>query len=601
MLNKFIFLLVIIFFYSSLFSQEKVYNLDEIVVTAGRTSSKLSETTRNIQIIKPEDIVAAPVNSIQDLLQYVTGVDIKQRGTEGVQADISIRGGTFEQTLIMIDGIKLTDPQTAHHNLNLPILLDQVERIEIVKGDGSSAFGPNAIGGVINIITKKGNEKSAAVQLTGGGHGFYDAALSGSYGIGSMSNHFSLSKKGSDGYRHNTDFEAINFSYKTSLLFQQNILNFFAGYNDKKFGANRFYFDGPNQWEHTRTKFVNLSCDFEFISVTFSPKVSWRQNDDEYLPDYTKPSRNVHKTDVYSTELQAAFQSGFGTTAFGAEFSRDVVASSNLGDHSRERSGIFAEQKTAYKNLNTALGFFAYNYANIGWKFWPGVSFGYTFSPVVRIYGSYGKAFRVPSYTELYYKGTRKGNASLQHEESVNYETGMFFAKGKFTSSFSLFRRNGKNSIDWGRAVTDSVWHSYNILNTVTSGFETNLELNSEDISAGLVKSITIGYTYLNIHGSVSREKFQSLYVLDHLRHQLIVGITNALFFDIIQSWMLRYENRITDDKNFLVDTQMKKSFVNIDVFVKATNLFNKSYKDFNGVFLPGRWLFAGVKARMQY
>ncbi|MFA6979270.1 MAG: TonB-dependent receptor [Ignavibacteriaceae bacterium] len=593
--------ILIFIFTTEFFSQERVYNLDEIVVTAGRTASKLSETTRNIQIIRPEDITAASVNSVQDLLQYVAGVDIKQRGVEGVQADVSIRGGTFEQTLIMIDGIKISDPQTAHHNLNLPISLDQVERIEIVKGGGSSTFGPNAFGGVINIITKKGNEKSAAVQLTGGGHGFYDAALSGSYGIGSMSNHFSLSKKGSDGYRHNTDFEAINFSYKTSLLFQQNVLNFFAGYNDKKFGANGFYFDGPNQWEHTRAKFGNLSGEFKFNSVTLSPKVGWRQNDDEYLPDYTKLSRNVHKTDVYSTELQAAFQSEFGSTAFGAEYSRDVVASSNLGDHSRERSGIFAEQKTTYQNLNVTLGFFSYKYANIGWKFWPGVSFGYTFSPAVRIYGSYGKAFRIPSYTELYYKGTRKGNASLQHEESVNYETGMFFAKGKFTSSFSLFRRNGKNSIDWGRAVTDSVWHSYNILNTVTSGFETNLEFNSEDISAGILKRITIGYTYLNIHGSVSRENFQSLYVLDHLRHQLVVGISNALFFDITQSWMFRYEERITGDKNFLVDTQIRKTVANIDAFVKATNLFNKSYKDFNGVFLPGRWLFAGVRASIQY
>ncbi|MDP3150207.1 MAG: TonB-dependent receptor [Ignavibacteria bacterium] len=601
MFKNFIFLPLVILLYSSLFSQEKVYNLDEIVVTAGRTSSKLSETTRNIQIIKPEDIAAAPVNSIQDLLQYVTGVDIKQRGSEGVQADISLRGGTFEQTLVMIDGIKITDPQTAHHNLNLPVSLDQIERIEILKGEGSSTFGPNAIGGVINIITKKGNEKSAAVQLTGGGHGFYDAALSGSYGFGSMSNHFSLSKKGSEGYRHNTDFEAINFSYKTSLLSQQNKLNFFAGYNDKKFGANGFYFDGPNQWEHTRTKFVSLSGEFEFINIKFTPKVDWRRNDDEYLPDYTKLFRNVHKTDIYSSELQAAFHSEFGTTVFGTEYSRDVIASSNLGDHSRERKGVFGEQKIIYKDINATVGFFAYNYANVGWKFWPGVSAGYSISPDMRVFASYGKAFRLPSYTELYYKGTRKGNASLQHEESVNYETGMYFVKEKFTSSFSLFRRDGNNSIDWGRAVTDSVWHSYNILNTVTSGFETNLEFNTEDISAGILKRITIGYTYLNIAGSISRENYQSLYVLDHLRHQLVMGITNALYFDIIQSWMLRYENRITGDKNFLVDTQIRKTFAYVDVFVKATNLFNKSYKDFTGIILPGRWLFAGIKASVQY
>ena len=598
------------FFSGNFFPQEKVYNFDEIVVTAGRTASKLSEATRNIQIISAEEIADAPVNSVQDLLQYVAGVDIKQRGVEGVQADVSIRGGTFEQTLIMIDGIKVSDPQTAHHNLNLPLSLDQIERIEIVKGDGSSSFGPNAFGGVINIITKKGNEKSAAVQLTGGEHGFYDATLSGSYGFNSVNNHFSFSKKKSDGYRSNTNFEAVNASYRSSVLLGEQLLNLFFGYNDKEFGANSFYSDKfPNQWEHTRTKLASVSGEVNAAKLVLSPKIYWRRNDDEYLLNYLNPSfyRNVHKTNVYGAEVQAAFQTEFGTTAFGAEYNRDVIASSNLGDHSRERKGIFAEQKIGYKDVNATIGFFAYEYANIGWKFWPGVSFGYNIFPQVRVYASYGKAFRLPSYTELYYNyfvtpknGTQKGNPGLQYEESTNYEVGMHLTEEKFSTSFSLFRRDGNNSIDWGKAVTDSVWHSYNIVNTITNGFEVNTELNTEKISLRMIKRITIGYTYLNVDASLNRENFQSRYVLDHLRHQLVVGISNALFFDITQTWMLRYEHRITGDKNFLVDMQMKKTFTNVEVFVKVTNLFNKSYKDFTGVFLPGRWLFAGMKVSVQ-
>ncbi|MCK9426806.1 MAG: TonB-dependent receptor [Ignavibacteriaceae bacterium] len=604
-------LFLFFFFACALVPQEKVYNLNEIVVTAGRTTSKLSETTRNIQIIKPEDIAAAPVNSVQDLLQYVTGVDIKQRGVEGVQADVSIRGGTFEQTLIMIDGIKVSDPQTAHHNLNLPLSLDQIERIEIVKGDGSSSFGPNAFGGVINIITKKENGKSAAVQITGGEHGFYDAELSGSFGFSSMNNHFSFSKIKSDGYRHNTNFDEVNASYRSSILFDGQFVNFSFGYDDKEFGANSFYSDKyPDQWEHTRTKLASAVGEFNVAKLVVTPKFFWRRNDDEYFLNYLNPSfyRNVHQTNVYGAEVQAAFKTEIGTTAFGVEYKRDVIASSNLGDHSREQKGIFAEQKIGYKIFNAAMGFFAYNYANIGWKFWPGVSFGYNLFPAARIYASYGKAFRLPSFTELYYNyfvtpknGTQKGNSNLQYEESSNYEVGMHFVEEKFSASFSLFKRNGNNSIDWGKAATDSVWHSYNIVNVITSGFEGNTELNTADISLQMIKKITIGYTYLNVVASLNRENFQSRYVLDHLRHQLVVGISNELFFNIIQTWMLRYENRITGDKNFLVDIQMKKSFANFNVFLKATNLFNKSYKDFTGVFLPGRWLFAGIKASVQY
>ena len=598
-------------FYGNLFSQEKIYNLDEIVVTAGRTANKFSEATRNIQIIDSEQIAAAPINSVQDLLQYVAGVDIKQRGVEGVQEDVSVRGGTFEQTLVMIDGVKISDPQTAHHNLNLPISLDQVERIEIAKGDGSSTFGPNAIGGVINIITKKGNEKSAAIQLTGGENGFYDAVFSGSYGFNSVSNHFSYSKKKSDGYRDNTNFETENASYGSSVQVGEQRLNFFLGYNDKKFGANSFYSDKyPNQWEHTTTKLASVLGEFNAAKIIISPKIFWRRNDDDYLLNYMNPSfyHNIHKTNVYGAEVQAAFQTVFGTTALGAEYNKDAIESSNLGDHSRERNGLFAEQKIAFNNMNAAIGFFAYNYGNIGWKFWPGVSMAYNISPIARVYASYGKAFRIPSYTELYYNyfvtpknGTQKGNPDLQFEESTNFEVGMHFTEVNFSSSFSFFRRNGTNSIDWGKSVTDSIWYSYNIVSTTTDGFEVNTDLNTEDIFFHAIKRITIGYTYLNTDASLNRDNFQSRYVLDHLRHQLIIGITNALFLDITHTWMFRYENRITGDKNFLVDTQVKKSFSNFDVFIKAINLFNKTNKDFNGIFLPGRWLFAGVKANIQY
>ena len=425
-----------------------------------------------------------------------------------------------------------------------------------------------------------------------------------------MNNHFSFSQKKSDGYRHNTNFDEVNASYRSSVLFCEQLVNFSFGYDDKKFGANSFYSDKfPNQWEHTRTKLASVVGEFYAAKFVLSPKIYWRRNDDEYLLNYLNPSfyRNVHKTNVYGAEIQASYQSEFGITALGAEYNRDVIASSNLGDHSRERMGIFAEQKMGYKNFNASFGLFAYNYSNVGWKYWPGLSVGYNIYPSTRIYSSYGQAFRMPSYTELFYdyfkapvRDRQKGNPDLQYEESTNYETGLYFTEEKISASFSLFRKDGKNSIDWGRAVTDSVWHSYNIVDVSTTGFEIFTELNTDEISLRLIKRMTIGYTYLNMDASLNRENFQSRYVLDHLKHQLVLGISNALYFDITQSWMFRYEERITGDKNFLVDTQVKKSFTNFDIFVKATNLFNKSYKDFNGVFLPGRWVFAGVKASIQ-
>ena len=131
------------------------YDLDEIEVTAQRSPALFSQVAQIISVIEKEEIEATSSQSIQDLLEYVAGVDVRQRGAEGVQADISIRGGTFDQTLILLNGINITDPQTGHHNLNLPVSIAQVERIEILEGPAARIYGPNAFSGTINIVTKK--------------------------------------------------------------------------------------------------------------------------------------------------------------------------------------------------------------------------------------------------------------------------------------------------------------------------------------------------------------------------------------------------------------------------------------------------------------
>ena len=117
---------IFLFINNELNAQVIQHQLQDVIVTASRAPISFSDLTRSVIVIDSSDIKETPVNSIQDLLQYTSGVDIKQRGVDGVQADASIRGGTFEETLILIDGVKMSDPQTAHHNLNLPISLDNV-------------------------------------------------------------------------------------------------------------------------------------------------------------------------------------------------------------------------------------------------------------------------------------------------------------------------------------------------------------------------------------------------------------------------------------------------------------------------------------------
>ncbi len=576
------------------------YQLNDIIVTASRIPMTFSDLTRDVIVIGPEEIKNAPVNSVQGLLQYAAGVDLQQRGVDGIQGDVSIRGGSFEETLIMIDGVPMSDPQTGHHNLNLPVTLDDIQRIEILKGPGSSVYGANAFSGIINIITKKNEVSSLSLQASGGQNSYYDGLLHASIPVGIFKNHVSFSKQKSDGYMHNTEFDITDFTIGSSISAGSSNINLLFGYNDKKFGANSFYSTlFPNQWEHTTTKLLSVNGSFGNSSLQISPKVYWRHNDDNYILDYTDPSfyENNHHTDVYGAEIQASAATGIGITSFGGEYNTDKIVSNNLGNHSRVKKGVFAEQKLSPTDDFTVIAdAYAYDYSDIGWKIWPGINLGYNIAKDIRLFGSAGEAFRIPTYTELYYFSPASvGNPNLHTEETVDYEIGLNIMHPAYNVRTSIFYKQGKNLIDWVRANDSQPWTARNITNINTAGIELSLQVNpSAFINNFPIYKAGIDYTYLN--SSRVSDEFQSQYLQQYLRHQLIINIENNWWAGIQQSWELRYESRVNAADNFLVNTQLFRRFNGWEIFLKATNLLNKSYYEISGVPLPGRWITAGIK-----
>ena len=325
---------------------EPAYELEEMVVTAGRIPTTFSNITRSVVVIGRDDIRTAPVHSVQDLLQYALGVDVRQRGPLGVQADVAVRGGTFEQTLILVDGTKVSDPQTGHHNLDLPLALEDIERVEILKGQGSRLYGPNAFGGVINIITRKREHKAARLEALAGDYGLREGTVSLSHPLGTSSHHLSLSKRTSGGYRAATDFDISTVSYGFSIPIGPGMSDLSFGYMAKEFGANSFYSDKyPNEWENTNTTFLSAGFYLEEDRFSFSSKFHWRRHGDDFLLDRERPAwyRNRHTTDLSGVDLLFLFPSRLGTTAFGGEAGKEGIESSNLGNHSRTKEGFFVE------------------------------------------------------------------------------------------------------------------------------------------------------------------------------------------------------------------------------------------------------------------
>lgn len=583
-------------------TQEYIQN--DVIVTASRVPVVASDLTRSVTVLTAEDIRRAPVNSVQELLQYAGGVDVRQRGIAGTQADVSIRGGSFEQTLVLLDGVRVSDPQTAHHSMNVPVALLDIERVEILKGQGSHIYGPNAFSGVVNIITKKTTASRAEAQVTAGEHGYYNGMLALAYPIGPVGVRVSGSRQKADGDRYNTQFTNDNASAAVSFVMDSTVAHAFFGYDNKQFGANGFYSTRyPDQWEHTTTKLATADVQVSQGALILSAQVSWRRNDDDYMLNYRNPSfyRNIHRTNVYNADVQASLMTGLGTTVIGGQYMQDDISSTNLGNHSRYNKGVFIEQTfSPVENVVATLGGFAYDYATIGWKVWPGLEMAWKAADDLRILGSVGKAFRMPSYTDLYYQDpVTQGNADLTYEETLNYEVGAVYEQPAWRAEATVFAKQGSNIIDWVRSTDVELWAVRNVANVNTTGIEVNAGVYPVRLLDNFpIQAVTVSYTWLN--SDKQTDGLLSRYVLDYLHHQVVLGINNDLPFGIQQRWAVRYVNRKSMDDYALVDTQIARRFSDFNIFLRAVNLFNTTYEEIPGAILPGRWIYAGVQVNMQ-
>ncbi|MEN8194335.1 MAG: TonB-dependent receptor [Bacteroidota bacterium] len=596
-------LLFILLTYTLIYSQTHdtlQHKLKDVVVESLHQPILFSDVNRSIDIVDSTKLSSSSVVSPQEILNYLGSVELNKRGQNGVQADVGIRGGSFEQTLIMLDGIKIIDPQTGHHNLSLPVSLSNLDRVEIVKGGSSSIHGANAFSGVVNFRTKRNNKNSLDASLEGGEYGLFSGSLFGSYNLGNLSNNFTFEKSRSDGYRENTEYDITNISYGAALTGKNSLIDFYLGYSDKDFGANSFYTNMfPLQAEHTKTTFAKLSAEFGTDSFNYSIKGYWRNNDDEFLLDKTDPDfyKNNHLTNIFGGELNLYLTSFLGKTNIGGEFVYDKIESSNLGGHNRDRKGIYIEHHfKKFSNLSFAVSGFIYNYSSIGWKMWPALVLGYKITESLKLFTNIGKGFRIPTYTELFYNDRiTKSNPNLTYEETLNYELGMNYISSMVNFSTSIFRREGNNLIDWVRTSEDDPWEAMNITSLNTNGVEFSVSTNLQKLLIGQpFNFVRFQYAYLNSNKIES--EFESKYLLKYLKHQTILTIGHAFFAKINFNWFLRYEDRINVNDHFIADVKVDRSFSNFNIYVKATNIFNTPYYDIAGVILPGRWIVGGIK-----
>lgn len=628
-------------------------------IKAGKLSVMANDLGGNVTIIPKSVIQQIPVQTTAELLGYIEGVDLRQRGPNGVQADVQIQGGTFDQVLVLIDGVRMSDPQTGHHQLNLMVPPEVIERIEIFKGAAARRYGVNALSGVINIVTSK--SMNSGIQLTSYmGSGFEkDTTTENTYnnkglrmvaGLNSkeVTGWVSAGYDQGNGYRHNTDFRAFRSSVKLNsvpLNDKDARFSLFGGVIHNAFGANGFYAApaDKNSFETVTTQIGSLGVSKPLKTGVIEAKINARYNTDHYVFVRNNPSlyQNFHNTTVFMPEVTYNLAREYWSLALGMESRKEWIESSNLGSHDRLFIGNYLD--IAMKPISRVkLSFGVYRLFNevIGQKFYPGADILVHLwnheslnGPKLNFFASTGQGQRLPTFTDLYYTGpSNLGNALLQPESSRSVEMGLRKTGNRLQMQAAVFKRNQFQMIDRIRDSVTAPWVPINYIgdNFMIQGFEFRIsgfkEMRYDAFFYRLgFKSVrwSLGGSQLQQLDNLSNFKGQSQYSVNFMPRQYLGSLNlqtkynvqvvtqyrfmqrNATGFDANSKYSMldvrvtyNFRRKIKDTgSKHLPDeiVQPTKQPNSVSIWVNAQNMLNTQYKEIATVPLMPRWITFGL------
>ncbi|GAB4154578.1 MAG: TonB-dependent receptor [Winogradskyella sp.] len=578
-------------------------DLDSVTITSTqRIDLPFKKNSRTISIITKTDIKNSAAVNVADLLQQVAGVDIRRRGAGGSQADLFIRGGGFDQTLLLINGIKMDDAQTGHHTMNAALPIEIIERIEIIKGPAARVFGQNAFTGAINIVTKRTLENTISSNLETGSFGQLNGNITAGIQQENASHIVHVGRVTSEGYRFNSDYDNANYFLQSIFNKDEQAIELITSFMERKFGAQNFYTPpsrGFTEYEETQSSLIALSTTFRKEKLKLTPRVYWRRNQDEFLLQRNDPSffRNFHITNKIGIETNASYVSKLGITGFGVDVSQYYIQSNNLGNRNRFLATAFLEHrfKLAKGKLDITPGVAMTYFSDFDFNAFPGLDIGFEISPNVRAYGNVGYTYRIPTYTDLFYSDPATlGNANLEPEEAFAQEIGIKYFSKSFNASIAVFNRDATNLIDYIRPnTTTGIFTATNIAEVNTKGLEFDA---SYTFKLGNFKQhLAIGYSYLDDNILDQNEEL-SRYSLNTLKHQYITRLSTQLFKNISQNIVYKYAERTTGQTYNVWDASIALRLKQAELTITASNIFNADYIETGFVPMPPSNLLFGLR-----
>lgn len=610
--------------------------LEGVVVSGSRVPLALGKSARMVTVLDSVTISSAPVHTVNDLLKYAAGVDVRQRGVAGMQTDISVRGGTFDQIAILLNGVNISDPQTGHNGFDLPVDMSDIERIEVLEGPAARVYGTQSLVGAINIVTKNhdgvagtgaGSKAGVSAHMEGGSYGTFSAGAGVHASKNGWSGQISMNGGRSDGYLR-SKAGSLNSDYKYGKAFMQGgysgekfDVNAYLGASIKGFGSNTFYsskFD--DQFEHTAKTYAAIQGQTHG-RLQIKPVLYWNYGYDRFELFRGAPEKypfNYHRTNTLGANLGASYDWAWGKTAFGMELRNEDIVSTNLGepldepkgDHfvcglNRTNLSFYLEHNLVLNRFTISGGLSASHNSgdnHDGFRIYPGLDASLRLGAGWKLYASYNSSWRMPTFTELYYSvGGHKADKHLSPERMQAVEGGVKYIIPGFDAVASVYYHHGSNMIDWIRDTSlgdNAVWTSVNHTDINTFGQELTLRF---DFPVLLGRSDMFLRTFDLSYSHISQDKdagdgFQSLYALEYLKNKMVAEVG----FHIVSDLFLKVSGRYVDregnyDPYFLLDAKLSWERPSWRLYVEGNNLTDKTYYDHGDIPQPGLWVLGGI------
>lgn len=611
------------------YEEENIVEEEELAeVTVSGTMAPLTQlqSARIVSVLSRQDIEQAAVQSINDLFKLVTGVDVRQRGGFGIQTDISIDGGTFDQVTLLLNGIDIGNPQTGHLSADFPVSISDIERIEVLEGAVSRVYGGQSFGGAINIVTKHESGRNLELAARGGSFGTGEGEARFSLATGKVSNRISGGGGRSDGGTLNSSWRKGQLFYQGDYEDSSFKLDWQFGFSKKSYGANTFYSANyPDQYERNQRLMTSVSAETKG-RFHFTPQVFWNRSYDNFeLVRGTTFGENFHRSDVYGVKTGGHFDWKLGKTAVSALLRHENILSTNLGCNLRPEGSFYTwsdnrttvsfslEHNILLKRWTISAGLMASMTSAIDhrFRFYPGIDVAYRPTSRWKLLFSYNKGFRLPTFTELYYKSpTHEGNRDLKAEHNHSLSLGAEHRWSGAEASVKGFYHRGTQMIDWVMYSADDIFHtaSFDLDNVgvQVQGKMAFPELLGRDT---WMRSLSMGYTYIHQTKHDAEGVVKSNVAMEYLRHKFVASLSHRIYNRLSMSWDFRWQERVGSYVSSgklvgyhpyaMLDAKMQWDAPRYQLFVQATNITNHRYYDLGSVPQPGIWVMAGARFRL--